>query len=61
MDLAGRYHYDITLARETFRSTAPERTRSAEYQPERIGVVAMPREGLRLVRRAEHFNRLAES
>ena len=58
---AGRYHHDIALAREAFCSATPERSRSAEYQSERVGVVAVPREGLRLICRSQHFNASAES
>lgn len=57
----GRDHYDITLAREAFCAAAPERSRSAENQSERVGIVAMPRKCLRLVCRSHHFNALAES
>ena len=56
-----RNHNDIALAREALRSAAPERASPAKNQTKRIGVVAMPREGLRLVRGAQHFDWLTES
>jgi hypothetical protein len=58
---ARRYHDDIALACEALCSAAPERSGSAEYQSERVGVVAMPRKDLRLVSRSQHFNAFAES
>jgi hypothetical protein len=61
MHLAGRDYHHIALARETLCSTAPERTRTTDNQSERVGVVAMTRKGLRLVSRAQHVHRLAES
>ena len=61
MHLAGRYRDDVALACEAFRSSTPERSRSAEHQSERVGVVAVPRESLRLVSRPQHFNLPAES
>ena len=58
---AGWYHHEIALAREAFCSAAPERSRSAEYQAEGVGVVAVPRKILRLVCRPQHFNAIAKS
>jgi hypothetical protein len=61
MHFSGRYHNYIALARKALCSATPERASSAKDQTKRIGVVAVPREGLRLIGSAQHFDRLTES
>ena len=58
---ARRNHNDISLGRKTLSSATPKRASSAKNQTERISVVAMPREGLRLVRGTQHLDRLTKS
>lgn len=58
---AWRYHHKIALACESFCSAIPERSSATKNQSEGIGVVAVPRKGLRLVCRSEHFKASAES